>query len=162
MMKGQAGFEFYAAILLFVIAITYVFFQITTAFPKGLEEIRRQTLLSEAFQISEILIKDAGEPNNWYLDVLNAKRIGLANESFSQLGIISFRKSKVVNDTCNLNYNLFKKLLGLNYDVGILLKHENVPIINCTRPYSGIYVAKISRIVSFENRSYGELTVWVY
>lgn len=161
-MKSQAGLEFYAAILIFVLSVTYIFIQIIMVMPKGIEEIRRQTLMSEAFQISEILIKDFGEPANWYSDLSTAKRIGLANESFTQVGIISYQKAIVANNTCNSNYDLFKRLLGINYDLGLVLVVQNNPIINCTKSYGGASVVKISRFIALENKSYGELTIWLY
>ena len=65
------------------------------------------------------------------------------------------------NRICNENYARFKQLLDLKNDINFVVYLEGILIANCSRPL-GERVSKISRIITFDNRSYGELILWLH
>ncbi|MCS7093628.1 MAG: hypothetical protein RMJ18_00335 [Candidatus Aenigmarchaeota archaeon] len=163
-MKTQSGYEFYVALMIFITSVVFLFYEIVVYYPAFSVELKKEVLYSQAYKISQLLINDPGEPRNWYLDISNAKRIGLQNESFQTLNVLSQVKAIALNSTCNQNYDTFKKLLGVNYNISIVFKlTNNSYVINCTRVMYGENVAKISRIAAMDDgKSYGELIIWVY
>lgn len=162
-MKLQAGYEMFVTITIFIIVIIFLFYEILSSIPGYLIELKKETLYSEAYKISQILINDGGEPSNWFVDVSSAKRIGLLNESLNSLNILSSKKIDIFNRSCVLNYEIVKKLIGTDYNIGIVLRLSNGSIlINCGVVW-GEDLVKISRIVSLDDfKSYGELILWVY
>jgi len=158
-MKSQVGFEQFIALSLFVFSVLFLISQLLSYYPTYFNEIRRQTLLSEAYQISELLVNDVGEPANW--DSTNVKRIGLLNESLNITNVISLLKVSYANNICNSDYNKFKSLLDLKNEINFVVYLEGSIIANCSRPL-GERAVKFSRIVSFDNKSYGELVLWLY
>lgn len=124
--------------------------------------MKRQTTFSEAYLISEILVNDVGEPANWYsLQINQIRRIGLLNESLNKTNVVSITKTRMLNTTCNYDYRTFKQLLDLKNDISLIVYIGNNVLVNCTRPV-GERVAKINRIISFDNGSYGEMIIWLY
>jgi len=158
-MKAQVGFEQFAALFLFVFSVSFLIYQLLSYYPTYINEVRRQTLLSEAYQLSELLVNDVGQPANWNLG--NVLRIGLLNETLNKTNVISITKVKYANKTCVENYNSFKQLLDLKNDINFVVYLEGSMIANCSR-LLGERAVKISRIVSFDNGSYGELILWLY
>jgi hypothetical protein len=158
-MKLQVGFEQFAALSLFVFSVSFLISQLLSYYPTYINEVRRQTLLSEAYQISELLVNDAGYPINW--NSTNVKRIGLLNESLNKPNVVSVLKVLNASYLCNTNYPKFKQLLDLKNDISFVVYLEGNLIANCSRPL-GERAAKFSRIISFDNKSYGELIIWLY
>jgi len=64
-MKAQASFEYYFSLVLFVMFATYIVFQTISVTSVYRREIRNRLLKTEAYQISELLVNDLGEPINW-------------------------------------------------------------------------------------------------
>jgi hypothetical protein len=157
-MISQVGFEQFAALALFVFSVSFLIYQLLSYYPTYINEVRRQILLSEAYQISELLVNDVGEPASWNLS--NVKRIGLLNESLNKTNVISFLKVSYANNTCNSDYNKFKSLLDIKNEINFVVYLEGSIIANCSRPL-GERAVKFSRIVSFDNKSYGELILWL-
>jgi hypothetical protein len=158
-MKLQVGFEQFAALSLFVFSVSFLISQLLSYYPTYINEVRRQTLLSEAYQISELLVNDAGYPINW--NSTNVKRIGLLNESLNKPNVVSVLKVLNASYLCNTNYPKFKQLLDLKNDINFVVYLEGNLIANCSHPL-GEKAVKISRIISFDNISYGELIIWLY
>jgi hypothetical protein len=158
-MKLQVGFEQFAALSLFVFSISFLISQLLSYYPTYINEVKRQTLLSEAYQISELLVNDVGEPANWNISYV--KRIGLLNESLNKPNVVSVLKVLNASYLCNTNYPKFKQLLDLKNDINFVVYLEGNLIANCSHPL-GEKAVKISRIISFDNRSYGELIIWLY
>jgi hypothetical protein len=160
-MKLQVGFEQFAALSLFVFSVSFLISQLLSYYPTYINEVKRQTLLSEAYQISELLVNDAGDPPEWDVNPNQINRIGLLNQSINKPNVISLSKLTYVNNTCNANYPRFKQLLDLKNDINFIVYLEGNLIANCSHPL-GERAVKISRIISFDNRSYGELIIWLY
>jgi len=160
--KLQIGFEQISSLLLFVTSVTYLVYLLLSYYPSYISEMKKQSLLVEAYQISEILVNDVGEPANWYsLQINQIKRIGLLNESINRTNVVSITKARVLDTICNSNYQIFKQLLDLKNDINLIAYIGSNVLVNCTRPV-GERVAKINRIISFDNGSYGELIIWLY
>jgi hypothetical protein len=160
--KAQIGFEQVFSLSLFVFSVTYLIYQLISYYPSYIGEMRRESIFSEAYQISEILVNDYGDPPNWYsLPLDQIKRIGLLNESIGKSNVLSFIKISKANEICNLNYQKFKQLLDLKNDISFVVYLNNNIVVSCTRSF-GERVAKVNRIVVFDNGSYGELVIWLY
>jgi hypothetical protein len=158
-MKTQVGFEQFAALSIFVVSVLFLIYELISYYPNYINEIKRQALLVEAYQISELLINDVGEPANW--NKFNVKRIGLLDESLNITNVVSILKVSYANDICNSDYNRFKTLLDLKNDINFVVYLEGNLIANCSKAV-GEKIAKMNRIISFSNKSYGEIIIWVY
>jgi hypothetical protein len=160
--KVQIGFEQVFSLFLFVFSVTYLIYQLLSYYPSYIGEMRRESIFSEAYQISEILVNDYGEPPNWYsLPLDQIKRVGLLNESIGKSNVLSLTKISKADEICNSNYQKFKQLLDLKNDISFVVYLNNNIVASCTRPF-GERVVKVNRIVAFDNGSYGELVIWLY
>jgi len=63
--KAQLSWEFIATVFLFTISSIYFLFTIFGISPFISREIEAEAKRAKAFKISEILINDPGEPQNW-------------------------------------------------------------------------------------------------
>ncbi len=161
-MKSQVGFEQFFSLLLFVSSVSFLIYQFISYYPAYVDELKRQALFSEAYQISELLVNDPGEPSNWNnLNINQVKRIGLLNQTLNKPNVISLSKVSIANNTCNNNYERFKQLLDLKNDINFVVYMEGRVVANCSRSL-GERAVKISRIVSFDDKRYGEVIIWVY
>lgn len=69
-MKAQISFvEFIIAFSIFSVFVAYLFFRLLSFMPAYLNEIRSERVRSEAYQISELLINDPGEPMELHCDI---------------------------------------------------------------------------------------------
>jgi hypothetical protein len=64
-MKAQVSFEYYFSLVLFVMLAMYVVFQTISVTSVYRTEVRNRLIKAEAYQISELLVNDLGEPINW-------------------------------------------------------------------------------------------------
>ncbi|MCD6371882.1 MAG: hypothetical protein J7L39_04160 [Candidatus Aenigmarchaeota archaeon] len=127
-MRGQIGLEQIVTIIVFISIVGYVFFRVFSYEPLFISNIERENLLSYAYQVSEILLKDPGYPTNWDEEyVLNGiesvKRIGLVEESLNKSNLLSFEKMGNLSEICTANYNYLKKIFG-NNDITIIFLDE--------------------------------------
>ncbi|MEM5815231.1 MAG: hypothetical protein QXD89_01945 [Candidatus Aenigmatarchaeota archaeon] len=163
-MKLQADYGFYISLMIFITAIVFIFYEIVSFYPLFYRELKKEVLYFEGYQISQILVNDPGEPADWYSDLSEIERIGLASEFFNTFNLLSIQKVNAVNFLCNNEYERFKKLIGTNYDVNlVLILLDGRYLINCTKNLSREIAVKVSRIIALDDqKSYGELIIWVY
>ena len=65
-MKAQISFvEYIVSFSIFSVFVAYLFFRLLSYMPAYLNELRGEKLRSEAYQLSEFLINDLGEPLSW-------------------------------------------------------------------------------------------------
>jgi hypothetical protein len=84
-----------------------------------MEEVEKEDLRSKAYQLSEILVNDPGEPENW--DTAGSiKRIGLNDETYNKNNLISLGKVTALESRCG-NYDEVKNLLGLDKSFSIIV-----------------------------------------
>ena len=178
-MKAQISFvEFITALTIFIASVTYISFQISTFIPKYLNEVKAERVRSEAFQLSELLINDPGDPANWYaFNFNNVIRLGLSDERENKTNFLSQNKISKFNEFCS-NYLEVKKKLGLDYDFYLILKDGETgeEKINCCASKIDCSIldqtlgltqtrATITRIVAYiENNQvkYGEMILQVW
>jgi hypothetical protein len=163
-MKAQISFvEFLVAIIIFLSSVTYIAFQISSLIPNYINEIKAERMRSEAFQLSELLINDPGNPANWYQDFDHAERLGLSDETRNKTNLLSGDKISKFNETCFSSYLEVKKKLGIDYNFSLVLKDGKTGKIkiNCSVPILPRYT-RITRIVAYtENNEikYGEMVL---
>jgi len=169
-MKSQLSVDFVISLIVFILFSTYIFFRILALRPAYLSELENERIRSEAFQISEILVKDAGEPANWQkYSISGIKRIGLLNESYNQSNLLSVLKISQLNNLCNSNYDEVKKRIGAQ-DIQFSLRLVDIPnnkiLLNCIPPRIKVRTLGINftivRIVALDSGSYGNLSVTVW
>ncbi len=163
-MKAQLSFEYYISLIIFIVFVTYLFFQLLNYAPNYFNEVKLQRLRSEAYQISELLVNDAGYPDTW--DSGDAKRLGLLDQSQNKINFLSWNKITKFNDMCKSSYISIRNLLGAEDNLKILLVDKNTQssLIDCSAPDNpGRNRADIRRTVAYRNSfgglSFGELTV---
>ncbi|MEM5836434.1 MAG: hypothetical protein QXR09_02905 [Candidatus Aenigmatarchaeota archaeon] len=170
-MKAQISFvEFLTSITIFLGFTVYIAFQISTFIPNYLNEIKAERMRCEAFQLSELLINDPGDPVNWYLtNFNNVKRLGLLDETKNRTNFLSENKILAFEGNCSKNYQEVKRKLELDYDFSLILKDgkSGEIKINC---YPSATIKRytnttIRRIVAYEKNgeiSYGEMLLQVW
>lgn len=166
--KAQFSLEYYVSLLTFVIFVTYLLFQIQILTPAHLREIRMQTLRLEAFQVSELLLNDGGEPNDWHLQSdANIKRIGLSSSSSQNL--LSVAKVAALDSKCkNSGFISLYNWLGMQNQFHLTARDTTGTLVdtekNCP-PSSEVgtqAVVVTTRVVTFDSGKTGNLTLTVW
>lgn len=174
-MKSQISFiEFLTSVLIFITFVGYFSIQILMFIPSYIREIKAESLRSEAFQVSELLVNDPGEPLDWTLNMANAKRIGLSDHSQNKTNLLSSIKIFALNLNCQgqSDYENVKSKIGLDYDFSLIMIEGGTGIlkIDCRPSVTKFrYVnTTIRRIVAYvdysdnEKIKYGEMIVQVW
>jgi len=165
-MKGQFSFEQLISLSIFIVFVTYFFFQFLALRPVYLKEVKSERIRAEAYQISELLINDPGYPVNWNTNPVQTQRIGLSDQTLNKVNLLSIYKINELNSQCaGDGYYNVKKWLGSDFDFSIFLadKPTGSLKINCYPPAIAVKGIKmtIRRIVAF-NDSYGELILQMW
>jgi len=162
-MKGQLPLDYVIALLLFIVFIGFIFIQSRTYTPTYLRELRLQKWRAEAYQISEMIINDQGEPSNWESSQ-DVKRIGFASNSY-QLNNLSMAKIRKFNTICKgfNGYANATSLIATENDFALIIRNETTVLVNCTSPNAPkALAAEIVRIVYFDDRTYGMLSLKIW
>lgn len=117
-LKGQLTIEYLISFVLFIGLISYVYIMYSSNIPNFIEEVEKEDARAKAYQLSEILINDPGEPINW--DTGNVKRIGLSDENFNKTNLVSTLKIGRLKDLCT-NYEEMLRKLGIDEPVSIFI-----------------------------------------
>ncbi len=165
-MKGQLSFDYYFSLIVFVMFVTFLFFKLITFFPFYSSEVLDHRIRSEAYQVSELLVNDVGYPGNWHADASSAQRLGLSDETKNKTNSLSLAKAAAFNTMCG-DYSKIVQLLDIKDGFWVTLTKTtaNPPqaVILCSPQDTGGKVrANISRIVAFDDGTYGELKVSVW
>lgn len=159
-MKAQLSIEYLIAFSLFISIIGYIYLQYTRNIPSFVEEVKKEDIRASAFQLSEMLINDYGEPENW--DTLASdqiKRIGLSDNYVRQSNFISKNKINRLRDECNQFSNI-QKWTGFNKPFSILVFEVNqndgsrIPLItDCRSPQTTVEAlnATVRRYVTYRD-----------
>jgi hypothetical protein len=119
-MKGQLSMEVIVCMVVFIIFVSYLFFQILGIRPFYIQQIKAEKIRAEAYQISELLINDPGEPIDWIATKVN--RTGLSDHSFNLTNLISWSKVENLSSLCNRSYELAREKIGVkDYQFSILV-----------------------------------------
>jgi len=109
--KGVADIEFTLSVIVFLSIITFVTFVIISNIPLLRSESYNNDLRARAYEISQLLMFDTGEPANW--TNATVKRLGLSSgERYS----VSMDKANNLSALCSApgGYQAVKSLLGQN------------------------------------------------
>jgi len=170
-MKAQISFvEFLTSMIIFIAFVGYFSIQILMFVPNYINQIKSERLRSEAFQISELLINDPGQPLDWNLNFANAKRIGFSDQLSNKTNLLSGAKISVFNTKCQENYGNVKNLMGIDHDFSLILIDANtggLEIRNCRPATATIRQVNttIRRVVAYDDGGvvkYGELILQVW
>lgn len=172
-MKGQTWIEYFLSITVYVLAALYVFFQITLVLPANINAVHTQRLNIEAYQLSEILINDAGEPENWNtLADDEIVRIGLLDQTQNKTNLISFDKIVRLNTICSSagGYDLVRSKLGeteLSIFISFINRQTGAVVLTCAPPISAspFILSNSTRITAFRSQSsvgFGEFNLQVW
>ena len=115
-LKAQLTIEYLASFITFIGLIIFIYFTYSGNIPGFIEEVKKEDVRSKAYQLSEMLVNDPGEPINW--DDVGPKRIGLSDEISNKTNLISLDKVRELEQRCS-NFENIKKWLGLNKSFSI-------------------------------------------
>jgi len=120
-LKGQLTVEYLISFVLFIGLILYIYVIYSSNIPNFVGEVEKEDARAKAYQVSEILLNDPGEPINW--DRNNVKRIGLSDENFNKTNLVSESKILKLKDLCNeINgYEKMLKKLGIDEPISIFI-----------------------------------------
>ena len=169
--KGQVSIEYIVSLILFIVFISFFFVQLLNQQPIYMREIRTETIKSEAYQISEMLVNDAGYPIDWILPFgggpqPNAvQRIGFSS-NLNKTNLLSKNKINLIGPTCNRGYDFVKNKIGAEDDFSLFVYQQpgNIPILAC---YPSVIILRdinitFKRPVTFDDGNYGELVLQMW
>lgn len=125
-MRGQVDVEFIVSFLVFLSVLSFVSFSIINNYPEFRKETLKNFMISQAYQISHLLIYDEGYPPNW--NISNVEMIGLTN---GVPYILNY--NKVLELNCNeTEYQKIKDILGIGgLDLIINITYNGTPLSTC-------------------------------
>lgn len=170
MSKGQISIDYIISLVVFMTITLYIAFQVMRFAPQYLKEVREETLRAEAYQVSELLINDEGNPKYWDSLLVGERgsiiRLGLSDNS-SRMNLVSVDKAVEFEQICSADYGIIEDRLGLDevgYNIHVNLVDlvgDIILIDNCQSPIpsEGRQTAVVRRIVALTNGNYGELVL---
>jgi len=155
-MKGQMTVEYLISFMIFVGVIGYIYISYSATIPAFTGEVVKEHTRSRAFQLSELLVNDPGEPENW--DASIVERIGLLDESSNKQNLISGDKVDELSNNfpCPAQYDNLMKKLGMNETFSIIISkyvgETRQTIYTCDPPaFIGTINVTIVRIVALND-----------
>jgi len=171
-LKGQLTIEYMVTFIAFISLIIFVYFQYSSNIPSFITEINKENSRAKAYQLSELLLNDPGQPSDW--NQISVERIGLSDQTHNKPNLLSLDKIINLNSTCYSDYSRVQRLLA--FDQPFFIYFYNITdsggrdiLLNCTPP-SALLEKKelnmvIRRITSFidenERMNFGELIIEV-
>jgi hypothetical protein len=109
-MKGIADVEFILSTMIFLGIITFVTFSIVSNVPGLRDSSMRETLHVRAYEVSQLLLFDQGEPSDWYTAPASVKRMGLSrtNDRYA----LDKRKIAAMQTICSTDYRTIRAAFG--------------------------------------------------
>jgi len=142
-MKGQLTIEYLISFIIFIGLIAYIYLSYSANIPSFIEEVKKEDTRSKAFQLSEVLINDPGEPETW--DETTVERVGLLDQSSNRQNLISQVKINELRDLtgspCNdIGYDKLKSKLSMDKEFSVIISEIDTsngnrnPLYNCFPP----------------------------
>ncbi len=123
--KGIVDIEFVISILVFLTVLTFVTYSVIAMIPRLHQVSFNQDIKSKAFQLSELMMFDEGEPKDWGTNAAVTTIDDIERMGFSSGRDYSLDTNKIskFNAFCNApgNYAKMKDLLGLDYTNDVLV-----------------------------------------
>jgi hypothetical protein len=154
----------------FIGFVIFIYFQYSSNIPQFISEIKKEDSRSKAYQISELLLNNPGEPEDW--DTSNVRRLGLSDENHNQLNLLSRNKINDFFSICSTDYERTQKLFGLE-DTQFSIKFFEINELTGTRTILGECMpaqvekteinATLSRVTTFDDGTInlGEIVIEV-
>ena len=177
-MKGQISFDYYVSLIIFVFFAVYFLFQITNLVPNFVGLMEEQRIRSEAYQISELLINDVGNPNDWDSLVPGSEssinRIGMSDETRNSTNLLAISKINDLESVCTTQgHEFLRSRMGtdLQFSVFVIDRTDDSVLLDCLppnvntttgEPFLRGFSVSASRIVAFDDGNYGELRLQVW
>lgn len=169
--KGQMNIEYVITMTLFITLVVYISFRLLNYTPSYTQAIRSEYLRSEAYQLSELLVNDVGEPSSWnttwHTTPSAVKRLGLSEGTKTNL--LSVDKITTMEEMCTSAYGYVTGRLGIDtndYQISLFFRDSSSGsiLLDCSPVYtvSRQDVATIKRTVALSSGGYGELAVQVW
>ena len=163
--KAQLTIQYLASFIFFIGIVVLIYISYSTNIPRFVEEVNKENTRSKAYQLSEILINDPGQPINW--NSTNVKRIGLSDEHWNKTNLISYSKVlefKELNCQNNADFKKVQDRLALNRSFSIFIFNitENGNrdlLLSCSSPVfpKTVINATVKRITALNNNGKIEL-----
>ena len=121
-MKAQLTLEYMISLVLFIGIVIYVYLSYSANIPSFIGEVFKEDARVKAYQLSEILVNDLGEPASWNKN--SVERIGLSDENFNKTNLISNVKiTELSGFDCSIqnDYNELKSLFALDREFSIVI-----------------------------------------
>lgn len=164
-MKGQISFvEYLASLVLFLTAVIFIALQLINFVPQYLTEINNQRTRIDAYQISELLVNDPGNPIDWDQSS-QILRMGLSNQNINMTNYISLQKALQFDFYCNSpgGYDNIRNNISAVSNFAILLFDQTSgnQLIDCNppEPFSSSINTTIHRVVAIDSGHIGDLIV---
>lgn len=106
-MKGQLTIQYLVSFVIFIGLVTYIYLAYSGNVPQFLDEIRKESYRTEAFQISEILINDV-----------------LSDETQNKQNFISMNEIKDLNQS--LQTSEIKDVIGSNENCILIISNVDL------------------------------------
>jgi len=163
--KAQLTIQYLASFIFFVGLVVLIYLSYSANIPRFVEEVNKENTRSKAYQLSEILVNDPGEPINWDTAASpnQIKRIGLSDHTNNKTNLILKSKIDKFHDfDCYTNFKEVQDKLSLNRSFSIFIfnitDNGNRDLLyNCSSlvsPKTGIN-ATVKRITAMNN--YGKI-----
>jgi hypothetical protein len=165
--KGQINVEYFVSVIVFIIFTSYIVIELLRFVPYYLVEVDNEVMRSEAYQLSELLVNDAGSPSNWENHDAGAiTRLGLSDEKANRTNMLSMTKVQSFNSNCTTGggYDKVGRWLDTydSFSIVIIDSATSNVVANCQPAaeearVAGLLNITVRRIVAFDSGSYGEL-----
>lgn len=158
-MKGQLSLEYFVTLVFFIVFVLYIYKGFASNIPMFIDEIKREDLRAKAFQISEVLLNDPGQPVKWYdRDISRLRRVGLSDEEEDKANLISKAKIDKFNEFCSSDYAAIQDSLAIDepfsvYIFRITNNGNRVSIASCEPPQKTerVLEATVRRITAYND-----------
>lgn len=168
--KGQLSVDFYVALVIFLGFLAYITFQLFQTVPESSANVKEETIRIDAYQISELLINNAGYPLNWEIQPLaDVKGIGFSDPAKNMTNYLLRAKLDRFNTICQTptGYQDIKKILEIRNEMTITFIEHTLPadttwVCKSSVPTNKKVAFNVSRTVSVGGISFGEIIVEVW
>lgn len=137
--KAQLTIQYLASFIFFIGLVVLVYLAYSANIPTFVQEVERENTYSKAFQLSEILVNNPGQPRNWTnINANNFKRLGFSDEKTNKSNMISYIKvQQLGNGICNFVDIQNKLAMNRSFSIFIFNITENgnrAQLAYCTSP----------------------------
>lgn len=164
--KGQISIDYIVAIIAFFFFAIYFLYEVSNVVPRYVQQIEEQRIRSEAYQMSELVMNDAGRPLNWnQVPVNQIVRMGLSESATAnKTNLMSAAKAVALNNICATQGHAFVRTMmrtDLQFSLFLVDRTNGTTYMSCS-PASTVnrgFSATVKRVGAMDNGNFAELTV---